>query len=374
MRRVGKSTFAHLLAGEKKYVFMNFDDERLIGFTSNRFQLLLDAFHDLDGEPDCFLFDEVQNISGWELFINRIRPGHRIIITGSNANLMSAEMATHLTGRYDEWTLHPMSFDEFLRFKNTPLPANHGHSTSQRSRFKKLFDEYCFSGGIFEGYTLGKEHLRTLFRSVFTKDIIGRYRISYPAALEELAAIIINSFAQSVSLNKIAKRIGLKSPHTIKDYLGYLETTYLFFSVKKFSFRIKEQQASLRKAYCCDNGMISSMLFETSANAGRFLENLVAVELKRRERTGGSFFYWDDYRRECDFVIKCGNKVTEAIQVCHELTEENRNREQRGILAAMEEFNLDCGTILTADQEDELELEGKRLRVIPAWMWLLENT
>jgi uncharacterized protein len=373
MRRAGKSTFAHLLAGEKEYAFANFDDERLIGFTADQFQFLIEAFHELYGEPDCFLFDEVQNISGWELFINRIRPGHRVIVTGSNANLMSSEMATHLTGRYDEWTLYPMSFDEFLRFKGMPIPKSNGFSTLQQSRLKKLFDEFCFSGGIFEGYTFGKEHLRTLFRSIFTKDVIGRYRISFPAALEELAVTIINSFAQTISLNKIAKRTGLKSPHTIKEYLGYLETTFLFFSVNKFSFRIKEQQASLRKAYCCDNGLVSSMLFETSANVGRFLENLVAIELRRRERTNGSFYYWDDYRHECDFVMKRGKRITEAIQVCNELTEENRNREQRGILAAMKEFNLDLGTILTADQEDDFKIDGKRIRVTQVWKWLIEN-
>jgi uncharacterized protein len=254
-----------------------------------------------------------------------------------------------------------------------PIPESSGYSTSQGSRLKKLFDEYCFSGGIFEGYTLGKEHLRTLFRSIFTKDVIGRHHISYPVVLEELAVTIINSFAQTISLNKITKRTGLKSPHTIKEYLGYLETTFLFFSVHKFSFRIKEQQASLRKAYCCDNGMVSSMLFETSENAGRFLENLVAIELKRRERTGGSFYYWNDYRHECDFVIKRGRKVTEAIQVCHELTENNRIREERGILVAMKEFNLDYGTILTSDQEDDLRIDGKHILVTPAWKWLIEN-
>jgi uncharacterized protein len=373
MRRAGKSVFAHQLTGDKRYAFANFDDERLIGFQASHFQLLLEAFHELHGEPEYLLFDEIQNIAGWELFINRMRPGHRVIVTGSNANLLSSEMATHLTGRFGVWALYPMSFDEFLRFRHKTPPTHRGLTTSARAAVKVLFDEYLRSGGIFEGYSLGTSHLRTLFRSVITRDILARYRINHPAAVEQLAVFLLNAFAGKISMNKIAARVGLKSSHTVDEYVGYFEATYMFFTISKFTYRLKEQHASLKKVYCRDNGLVSSMLFDVSPNTGRFLENLVAIELSRREETrGGTVFYWDDHRRECDFVVKRGRRVTEAFQVCQGLSDENRGREVKGLCAALAEFHLDNGSIITADQEDEIESDGKRIRVIPAWRWLLQ--
>jgi uncharacterized protein len=371
MRRVGKSVFSRMLAKDKRYAYAGFDDERLLGFKAEHFQLLLEALYEITPEPEYILFDEIQNIQGWELFINRLRPDHRIIVTGSNANLMSSEMATHLTGRFDVWQLFHMSFDEFLQFKKIPRPVSGAVSTTEKTVIANAFNEYLTSGGIFEGYLIGKEHLRTLFRAIVAKDIISRYKVAHPTAFDELAAFLINAAGNKISINRIAKRIGIKSSHTVKDYISYLETSFLLFTVNKFSYRIKEQQASFKKVYCGDNGILSAMSLDFSPDKGRFLENMIAIELKRRQAAGrGDFFYWDDYRRECDFVIKTGTRISSVLQVCYALNDSNTSRERDGLMAALEEFSLTEGLIITADQEDEIVSEEKRIKIVPAWKWL----
>ena len=327
------------------------------------------------GQTEYLVFDEIQNIEGWELFINRIRPGHKIIVTGSNANLMSSEMATHLTGRFDEWTLFPMSFQEFVRYRGLAPSAQKGvFTTLEKSAYVNAFEEYMMCGGVFERYLFGAAHLRTLFRSIIQRDILGRYDVEYPGLLEELAVYLLNSSGNKISMNKMAARTGLKSLQTARVYARYMETTFLLFTVSKFSWRLKEQQAAMKKAYCSDNGMLSAMLFDISPDKGRFLENLVAIELKRRQARGsGDLFYWDDGSRECDFLIKEGRTITTAIQVCHILTDENRNRELSGLSTAMERFDAGSGLILTADQSEDLLCGHRQVRVVPVWRWMLES-
>ena len=372
MRRAGKSVFAHLLSRRSTYSFLSFDDERLIEFKSEHFQQLIEVFHELNGETDYYLFDEIQNISGWELFVNRIRMNKKIIVTGSNSNLMSSEMGTHLTGRFDVWQLFPMSFLEFLAYKKHGYNSAGALSTVQKSALKVLFDEYLALGGIFEGHLFGQQRLRTMFSAVLAKDILMRHHVRYPVVLEQLALILFNSFAQKISFKNITARCEIQSSHTITEYTSYLESTFLVFLVRKFSFRLKEQQAALKKVYCIDNGLLSAMTMLFSPNKGQFLENLVAIELKKRESLGrGDVFYWDNYRQECDFVVKTGAKISHAYQVCFTFSEENSKRELNGLCAALDQFNLTQGTILTDDQEELIEHGNFQINLLPVWKWLL---
>jgi predicted AAA+ superfamily ATPase len=370
MRRSGKSTFSHQIASKHPYAAINFDDERLLGFKTEHFNLLLQVFSELRPEFKYLLFDEIQNIPGWELFTNRIRANHKVIITGSNANLLSSELSTHLTGRFDAISLFPMSWKEYLSFihnKTNPLTA---YSSTQSHRLITLSETFLCSGGIFEYYSLGKEHIRTLFGSILHKDILGRYHVSYPHVLEELSLLLITGFASKLSVNKLAAHFRVKSPHTIKEYLQYLENTFLVFSISKWSYKLREQQSAAKKVYCADNGIIDALSFSFSSNKGRLLENAVAIELKRKcLNNGDSVHYWDDYHNECDFIIKKGTQVVSATQVCYEITEENSVREKNGLLKAMEHFDLKEGTIVTLGQSNEEVVGDKVIRTIPFFRW-----
>lgn len=374
LRRAGKSIFSHILLKEKKYAYINFDDERLIRFKTEDFNSLLEACYELYGDCDYFLFDEIQNIKGWELFINRLRLKYRIIITGSNARLLSSEMATHLTGRFDTYTIFPMSFSEYLHFQSIPLEYKEHHTTREKAQYGVIFESYLRCGGIFEYYKFGKEHIRSLFSSIISKDILSRNIIKFPVELEELAVYMVNSFASKISVNKIANMLGINSPHTIREYIKYLESTFLIFSVNKFSYKLKEQSSAFRKMYITDNGIIDSLLFDFSANKGRLLENLVAIELKRRSgQQNFTFYYWSNYVNECDFVIKSGRKIISIYQVCYELTEENQRREFAGLIEAGREFNLNEGIVLTMFQEETRSINSFTIKIEPVWKWLPIN-
>lgn len=373
LRRSGKSTFAQLLkSGQIPAV--NFDDERLVDFGPKHFNLILESFYDLYDNFNCILLDEPQNVKGWELFVSRLREKVTVIVTGSNANLLSSEMATHLTGRFSDFTLFPMSFKEYLLFKKTGIDTAQTHSTRQRSIIASHFRDYLTSGGIFEYHSLGKEFIRNLFNSIVTKDVNIRYSVKYPKMLEELAVLLVNYFASKISPSRLARVIGVKSANTAREYINYLEKSFLFFAVSKFSFKLKEQMTAFKKIYCMDNGIVSSMIFNISENTGRFLENAVAIELKRRSVHGGfEFFYWDNYNVECDFIIKEREKISAAYQVCSELTVENREREMTGLVEAMKAFGLKKGFILTLSSEDEIKRDGFQINIVPAWKWLVEG-
>lgn len=372
LRRAGKSFFAHLLSDKITCPFVNFDDERLMGLKTKDLNTVLECLYDIYNEFEYLLFDEIQNIPGWELYINRLRNKYRIVITGSNANLLSSELATHLTGRFVSHTVFPLSFREFLIFKSFELKKASIYSTREKSKIVSLFNEYLRRGGIFEYYKFGGEYIRELFSSIITKDVIVRYRVKYSVILEELALLLVNYFASKISVNNITKSLKVKSPHTIKEYIKYLEDTFLIFTVNKFSYKVKEQLSTFKKVYIVDNGIINSLIFDFSQNKGRLLENLVAVEFKRKGLFDNSeVFYWDNYNVECDFVIKKGRKVISACQVCSEINIKNKKREFNGLIGALKEFNLKEGLILTESSEEEINTGGFKIKIKPVWKWLL---
>ena len=238
-RRCGKSTLAAMIFKNTKYGYLNFDDERLAGFSASDFNPAIQAFYDLYGDNlDCFIFDEIQNIANWELFINRLRRTKKIVVTGSNAKLLSGDLATHLTGRYLEAALYPFSFREFLKFKQVEFKKNDLYSTKAVTRVNKLFHEYLEVGGFPEVYKFGTSMAGKIYDDVISKDILLRYGIKNKSAFRELANYLISSFGQEISYAKLGRAFGIKNVHTTKNYAEYLSSSFLIFVLEKFSYKL----------------------------------------------------------------------------------------------------------------------------------------
>ena len=324
--------------------------------------------------PEFVLFDEIQNLPKWELFANRLqRQGYKLIITGSNSNLLSRELTTHLTGRHLLTNIFPFSFKEYLKFENKELT---------NTETKEKLSKYLFNGGypeILSKKVELKEYLSLLFNSILYKDIIKRYKIRNPKQIEDLATYLISNIANEYSYNSLAKIGKIKSSHTIEKYLNYLEESFILFSLSRFSYKVKEQLSSNKKIYCIDNGFIQAKSFKASPDLGKLYENLVASKLKKQEVDEKlRFYYWKNQQQEeVDFVIKEGLKVKQLIQVCFNIKDlETKNREIRALIKAGKELKCNNLLIITEDTEDEEKVEwfGDKaaIKIIPLWKWLLE--
>ncbi len=370
-RRCGKSFLAmHLLAQGTAHGYLNFDDERLVDVAD--YDRLIAAVNAVYGSPRHLLLDEIQNLPRWELFVNRLqRQGLRLILTGSNAHLLSGELATHLTGRHLPIVLFPFSFAESLQ-------AVSGRHTDPE--LAELFRRYVSDGGYPEPLLRDLDrgfYLRTLWDSILYKDIVRRRRVRSAAGIDDLARYLLANVAREYSLNRLATVTGSKSVHTVAKYIGYLEEAFLFFSVPRFSFKVREQVVANRKIYCIDNGLITARAVQFSRDTGRLVENLVAVALHKRALDGEcNLFFWRDVQqREVDFVVQEDRRVTQLIQVCWDMTAvRTRQRELRALLQAGSELACDRLLVLTADTDTEETVEwyGKRgrIRLQPVWRWL----
>lgn len=368
IRRSGKSTllaqFSKLFNG---FYYINFDDERLIDFTVKDFDGLMTAFQKQYPAKTVFL-DEVQNIAQWERFIRRIHDeGYKIFLTGSNARLLSSELATHLTGRYVKIELYPFSFQEFLRFHEFDAA---GKGTAVRVRLLKYFDEYFAQGGFPEFVKYGDwESVKRIYDDVLYRDLLTRFRIREVKSFKQLASFLFANVAKEISYNALKNILGFKSVMSVKNYIAYLEESFLIFEVHKYDVSLKKQFVSNKKIYVIDNGMRNSVAFYTSEDMGRLLENLVFLELKRR---GFNPYYYKG-KRECDFVIKEKNVITSAIQVSTVLNAQNREREIGGLAEAIETLRAKHGLILTKDISDEIKIGTKKIQIKPVYQWLLET-
>lgn len=378
VRRSGKSVLALQILEKEKYGYLNFDDERLAGFAAEDFNKVLEAFYDLEGDLDYFIFDEIQNIKNWELFANRLRRTKKIIITGSNANLLSGELATHLTGRYINFALYPFSFREFLKYQGKKFKENDFYSTKKISQIKKLFNKYTEEGGFPETYKLGQAMISKIFEDIIVKDILLRYKIKNQSAFKELANYLLANFGQEISYSKLSNIFKIKDVHTIKNYVSYLSSTYLIFILEKFSFKLKQQAIASKKVYGIDTGLINHLAFQFSENSGRLIENIILLEFLRRKSYSKNkleIYYWQNYsHQEVDFVIKEGKKIIQLIQVCSNLGRiQTKEREIKALLKAMQEFKLKQGMIITENEEDEIKIDNKKIKVVPVYQWLLEK-
>lgn len=372
IRRCGKSTLLNQVRSafpEKDY-YLNFDDERLINFKVSDFQLLHETFIELFGQQTTFWFDEIQNVLGWERFVRRLHDhGNKVYITGSNATMLSKELGTHLTGRFLRHELFPFSFKEFLLFSKFEFEAIYVSSTEGKALLQRLYNTYFISGG-FPYYIKYKDdnYLKSLYESILYRDVMARHNLTGERELKELVYLLASNASRPFSNNRLAGAVGLKNATTVKNYLDFLQDTYLLFAVNKFDYSARKQLQNARKIYFIDSALIRKLGFIFSEDKGRFLENMVFVELKRR---GKDVFYFKG-KSECDFLIRDGINITGAIQVCYSIGDmETRERELKGLIEAMMTYNLDEGLILTEDREENIEISGKHIMIKPVFKWLL---
>ncbi|MCG2719673.1 MAG: ATP-binding protein [Nanoarchaeota archaeon] len=353
IRRCGKSTLLNqLLRKQKKGYYLNLEDPRLEGFELSDFNKIEAIMEELYGENGIYFFDEIQNIEGWEKFIRYlIDKKEKVVITGSNASLLSRELGTKLTGRHLQVEMFPFSFKEFLNMKKERLSID-------------SFEQYFNKGGFLE--YLKKEEppiLHELLSDVVMRDITIRFGIKNTDMLNKIAIYLISNVGKEFSYNAIKNMFKIKSVQSVIDYVSYFENAYLLFTVPLFSYSYKKQQVNPKKAYSIDNGFSYNNSASFSKDKGKMLENIVFLGLRRKFK---NIFYFHE-EKECDFVIKENEKITKVIQVCFDLNEENKNREINGLLAALKEFNLKEGLILTYNQEDEFLIETKRIIIKPVW-------
>ncbi|MCK4650247.1 ATP-binding protein [Candidatus Pacearchaeota archaeon] len=367
IRRSGKSTLLIQLKKRHDGTYVNFDDERFVNFKVDDFQVLYELSIEIFGNKKYFYFDEIQNIVDWERFVRRLsESGGNVFVTGSNATMLSKELGTHLTGRYISYTLYPFSFREYLKFKKMD---NLEFTTKNKAEIKRNFRKYLTEGGLPEYLMTGnRDYLKMLFESILYRDVMTRYKLTNERALKELVYIAANNISKEISFNSIKKMIGLGSSTTVSDYFSYLENTYLLFLVPKYSHSLKKQIHANKKLYMIDNAIAHQLGFSFSENKGKLLENLVFVELKRR----GKEIYYFQEKGECDFILR-ENRIKEAIQVCYEINDGNKEREIAGLAEAMKKFKLKEGIILTMDQEEEIARDNLKIKIIPVWKWLLEK-
>jgi len=372
-RRAGKSSFSiHCLSKIGSFGYVNFDDEKLI--ETNNYNEIIDAVNSIYHKPKYLLLDEIQNLSKWELFVNRLqRQGYNLVITGSNSKLLSSELATHLTGRYSPVKLFTFSFKEFLKFQSKELTE---------SEIKEMLNSYLELGGYPEPLVKNlnnKDYLLTLLDSVIYKDIVKRFKIRSVQGIEDLSSYLISNIAKDYSYNTLMKITKCKSVHTVEKYLNYLEESFILFKLNKFSFKLKEQINSPKKIYCFDNGFITVKAFKLSRDIGKIYENCVAIQLKKLELEKKiNIFYWkNQQQQEVDFVIKENTKVKQLIQVCYDIADlKTKKREIRALIQASKE--LRCGNLLviTEGYEGEAKEEWfgakRNIKFTPLWKWLLE--
>jgi len=373
-RRAGKSFYAaHLIAQAGSYGYINFDDERLVAIED--YDEILGAVKAVYGNTQHLFFDEIQNLPRWELFVNRLqRQGFKMLITGSNANLLSSELSTHLTGRHTAVVLFPFSFSEYLTMSGNQMT---------NIEKKDALDLYLAQGGYPEPLIKKidrRDYLRTLLQSTLYKDIIKRFKIRSVQGIEDLTLYLMSNIAREYSFNALAGVTKCRSVHTIDKYIRYIQEAYLVFSLQRFSFKVKEQAGYNKKIYCTDNGMAVASGFRFSENRGALYENLVAIALKKKEISGRcSIFYWkSSNNEEVDFVVKEGLNVSQLIQVCSDISNpQTMKREMRALVKASRELNCN-NLILLNDRADRIEKfkwqdAESVIRLMPLWQWLEEE-
>ena len=354
VRRCGKSTVVQMNFLKKSAFYLNFEDTSLYGFDTKDFEILNEAIEKFSKENSCkyLCFDEIQSVNGWEIFVHRkLEENYLVIVTGSNASLLSWELGTRLTGRHLDYEMFPFSFKEFCVLKNLKVNTN-------------SFSKYLTQGGFPEAIkNESDEILQRLFDDILTRDIAVRHSIRDVRTLKILSLYLASNCGNLISGSKLSAQLGIKTNVTILEYLSYLEQCYLFFFVPKFNYSAKAQSVNPKKVYCIDTGMIQSVTLSSNADAGRMLENAVFIELRRRTK---NIWYYSESSFECDFLYGHDSVPENAVQVCYELTSENREREVRGLVETCRKFPGVKPLIVTFNQKDKISYDGMIIEAIPA--------
>lgn len=359
VRRCGKSTILmQMMKGmdNNTVLYLNFESPQLYEFSLPDFTRLDHIIAQKDIKT--LFFDELQLVEGWEMYVRqKLDEGYQVIITGSNASLLSKELGSRLTGRHVTQELFPFSYREFLNFK--------GITPSTES-----LKSYLFSGGFPEYLKTGdEEQLATLFDDVLIRDIVTRYGIKDIKSLHRLASYLISNIGNRVTASKLKQPLSIGATSTILSWFSHLELSYLISFLPMFSHSAKAQLINPRKIYAIDLGLVDVISNTMTEDVGRKLENLIFLHLRRKYTE----LYYFDEKGECDFVAMKRGAVAEIVQVCYELTPDNLKRELNGLIKAMKFFNQEKAIIVTFASSDYIEENGCKIEVIPAYKYLLNN-
>ncbi|WP_340818855.1 ATP-binding protein [Methanolobus sp. WCC4] len=394
VRRCGKTYYMYQLISEllesgvpkSNILYLNLDDDRLQPLSGDELQLLIGTLREMQeiSENDrLYLFlDEIQNFPSWERWIKGIydrKENVKIVISGSNASLLSQDISRLLTGRHLSTSMFPFSFAEFLEYHSIDYDMKSLPYSEKRTDIKRKFNEYLKNGGfpetVFYPSVQHHELLQSYFDDIIYRDIISRYGIRNPVIFKDLALFCISNIAKPHTYNSLRRlfaNYSSISTDTLITYLAYLQDAFLLFSVSHYDESLKQQLNKPRKLYCIDTGMITAVSFKLSSDIGRLYENMVFIRLLR---SGSEIYYWQDQKGlEVDFVTKEGLEPTHLIQVCFDLSDpDTREREINGLLAGMKNFRMNEGIIITSDDFGEEIVEGKVVKYVPLWYWLLEQ-
>lgn len=378
VRRCGKSIFSWLLLEGENFGYINLFDERLVGLKAEELNKVLQAFYELySNDVEYFILDEIQKVNGWERFVSRLRTSNKIVITGSNSDLLRGDLATFLTGRHIDAELLPFSFREYLRATGITLDENWAYSTSSIATIKKALSEFMEKGGFPEVNKFGSIMLNGIYRDIIENDIIRHHKLRNPQSLMELAKYLISNTGKEITFNKLKASLEIKDSHTIAKYSSYISDSYLIFLLERFSYKLKEQFKAPKKVYCIDSGLANNVAFKLSKDPGRLMENIVFIELLRRKlysNPNWELYYWKDYRgREIDFVIKTAESVKQLIQVTYASGKsEIEEREIASLAIASAEMKCDNMLVITWDYEGTMSMGDKTVAFVPLWKWLLK--
>ena len=366
-RRVGKSTQALLMLRDKNFAYLNFDNYSLLdAWDANLVMRMLD---DVYPGYEYILLDEVQNLDGWDLWVSELyRLGKNLVITGSNARMLSSEMATVLTGKYLQLEMLPFSLEEFFDWNKLDL---HCLNPEDKTNSLVLADDYLRNGGypeVVASRQLTRSYLDTLFDSIIWKDVAKRHNVRNVTDLNNLAMYLVSNFCNPVSANDLTTELGFSSVNTTKKYMDYLHEPYLFYYLSRYNNKLKLMKKAPRKVYVVDNGFVTSKAFSLSDNLGRLLENQVFIELVRRgydvERT--MFYYRSRNDKEVDFVLRKEAHIERLVQVCYDMSNpKTEKREVDSIVECAGELKCSNLVIVTNNDKRTIEKDGYKIDVVP---------
>lgn len=375
VRRSGKSTlcFNVLRKAGVRYAYANFDDERLTELGTEDLDNVLQTLYKIYGKFDYLFLDEIQNIDGWPLFVNRLlRQRIHILITGSNAKLLSSELASHLTGRHHKIELFPFSFKDWCIMKELDYTRL---TTKNRGLLSKAYEEYFHQGGFPElifGEENPKEYIGTLIDNIISQDIQKRYKIRNMDALKRLAHHVLNETPAIIVKDALQDIMGIKSERTLGNYLMYLNQTYLVSTINKYSAKSRERTRG-EKVYAIDVAFMDKRENAFSGdNLGWRLETIVYLELLRRKAgTENDIYYFQGRNAEADFVVCDGNKTLAVYQVSYDISnEKTRKREIKGCIAGAKATQCNNLFLITDHESETIQKDGYTIQVIPVWEWL----
>ena len=354
--------------------FVTFDDENLDGIEAADLDKILKAIYVVYGPVKHLFLDEIQDAPKWQLFVNRLlRKGLHIVISGSNARLLSSELATHLTGRFVSTELFPFSFAEYRAFLKRKSPE----TTREKAEVRRDYEYYALHGGMPETFHMidARGYLRDIYNAILFRDILRRHKLRNPQMLSDVSRLLMESYSLEVSYANIANRLGIKSVHTVQTYAGYLESAYLIQTVNRFSFKTAER-LKLGKVYCIDPGFISyaSGVLEGAENRGRRLENIVFLQLRSlREKLDYEIYYYRDQSHEVDFVLRHFGRVKQLVQVCYDISDEKtRKRELTALFEVGRKLGCRDLLLVTDHENGEHTHNGMTVRIADVTTWLLD--